>query len=100
MRNASNKSSRENKNIYFVFNNFFPKIVPFMRKYRKIWRHIICWINKAILAHAHSVVPKKSHRHTDTHTHTHTHTRMVLYTYVACLVIQYTNMFRHSCDNL
>ena len=31
MRNVSDKSCRENQNTYFVFNNIFPKIVPFMR---------------------------------------------------------------------
>jgi len=35
MRNVSEKSSRENENTHFVFNNFFPKFVPFMR-YGKI----------------------------------------------------------------
>ena len=31
MRNVSNKRCTENQNTHFVFNNFFPKIVPFMR---------------------------------------------------------------------
>jgi len=31
MRNVSDVSCRENRNTYFVFSNFFPKIVPFMR---------------------------------------------------------------------
>jgi len=31
MRNVSDKSCRENRNTHFVFNNFFPKTVPFMR---------------------------------------------------------------------
>ena len=31
MRNVSDKSCRENLNTHFVFSNFFPKIVPFMR---------------------------------------------------------------------
>jgi hypothetical protein len=35
-RNVSDKSCRENQNIRFVFNNFFLKIVPFMRQYAKI----------------------------------------------------------------
>jgi hypothetical protein len=29
MRNVSDKNCRENKNTYFMFNNFFPKIAPF-----------------------------------------------------------------------
>jgi len=31
MRNVSDKSYRENQNTHFIFNNFFPYIVPFMR---------------------------------------------------------------------
>jgi len=31
MKNVSDKSCRENQNTHFVFSNFFPKIVPFMR---------------------------------------------------------------------
>jgi len=30
-RNVSDKSCRENQNTHFVFCDFFPKIVPFMR---------------------------------------------------------------------
>ena len=31
MRSVSDKSCRENQNTHFVFNNFSPKIVPFLR---------------------------------------------------------------------
>ena len=31
MRNVSDRSYRENQNTHFVFSDFFPKIVPFMR---------------------------------------------------------------------
>jgi len=31
IKNFSNKSCRENQNTDFMFNTFFPKIVPFMR---------------------------------------------------------------------
>jgi hypothetical protein len=37
MRNVSDKSCRENQNTHFMFNSFFPKIVPFMRQCGKIW---------------------------------------------------------------
>ena len=37
MRNISDKSCRENKNTYFTFHNFFPKIVPFERYCWKMW---------------------------------------------------------------
>ena len=36
MRNVSGERCRENQNTYFVFNNFLPKIVPFMRKCGKM----------------------------------------------------------------
>jgi len=31
LRNVSDKSCGANQNTHFVFNNFFPEIVPFMR---------------------------------------------------------------------
>ena len=31
VRNVSDKSCRENQNAHFMFNHFFPKIMPFMR---------------------------------------------------------------------
>jgi len=31
IRNASDKNCRYNQNTHFMFNNFFPKIVSFMR---------------------------------------------------------------------
>jgi hypothetical protein len=31
VRNVSDRSCRENQNTYFMFNNFFSKIMPFMR---------------------------------------------------------------------
>ena len=30
MRNVSDKRGTENQNLYFMFNNFFPKIVLFI----------------------------------------------------------------------
>jgi hypothetical protein len=35
MRNASGKSCIENQNTHFMFNNLFPKIVPFVREFGK-----------------------------------------------------------------
>jgi hypothetical protein len=37
MRNALSKRRRENQNTHCLFNNFFSKIVPFVRECRKIW---------------------------------------------------------------
>ena len=34
MRNVSGKRCREKQNTHFMFNNFFPKVVPFMWKNR------------------------------------------------------------------
>jgi len=36
VQNVSDKSCRKTQNTNFIFNNFFPKIVPFMRKFGKI----------------------------------------------------------------
>jgi hypothetical protein len=76
MRTVSSKSCRENQNTYFMFSNIFPEIVPFMRKYRKIWWEseksqmtkwrirVVCWISKATRpqAHARSNAPIPTHR--------------------------------------
>ena len=35
MRKFSNKSCRENQHTHFIFSNFFPKIIPFLRRCRK-----------------------------------------------------------------
>jgi hypothetical protein len=65
MRNVSDKSCGEIQNAHFVFENFFPKILSFMRnveKYgtagqvtdnNKIW-HVCfpCWITKAKETHS------------------------------------------------
>jgi len=38
MRNVSDKSCTQNQNTYFIFNNDFPKVVPFMRYVGKYCR--------------------------------------------------------------
>ena len=38
MRHVSDKSCRDNQNTHFMLNNFFPKIVPFMRYVEKYGR--------------------------------------------------------------
>jgi hypothetical protein len=35
MRNVLGKRCRENQNKHFMFNKYFPKIVPFMRQCEK-----------------------------------------------------------------
>ena len=63
MSNVSDKRCRENQNTLSIFNNFFPKIVPHVRYYRKIWQsqtghrrqydmNIICWIPKTTDTHS------------------------------------------------
>jgi len=37
MRTVSDKICRESENKYFVFENIFPKIVPFVRWCGKLW---------------------------------------------------------------
>ena len=70
MRNVPDKSCRENQNTHFVFCDYFPKIVPFMRKCGKkinivqlgrtqmaIRRmRIECWIPKATNTHSEYVI--------------------------------------------
>jgi hypothetical protein len=61
-RNVTDKNCRENKNTQFAFINFFRKLLPFMRKFRKylveletpyvtIWRRVTCKIIQAIRSH-------------------------------------------------
>jgi hypothetical protein len=67
MRNGLDKICRENKNTHFMFNNFFPKIVPFMRC-REIWWKLRGhkWQYGACVLHA---------GYDHTHAHMHTLTR-------------------------
>jgi len=37
MRNISGKTCRENQNTRFIFNNFFPENLPFVKWCGKIW---------------------------------------------------------------
>jgi hypothetical protein len=37
LRSVSDSSCRENQDTNFMFNNFFLKVVPFMRQCGKIW---------------------------------------------------------------
>jgi hypothetical protein len=89
MGNLSNKIFRENQNTYFMFSNFFPKIVTFIRKRRIIWcsqrtqtiwrMRVACWISKMKSAKAHACAVHlhphaSSHSRTHMLTHTHTHT--------------------------
>jgi hypothetical protein len=65
MRNVLDKSCRENQNTHFIFNNFFPKILPFMSNVEKFggarratnvtkWRICIeCWVSKHTRACSH-----------------------------------------------
>jgi hypothetical protein len=58
MRNVSGRICRESQEAHFMFNNFFPKIVPFMRQCGKIWysqtghrwqynmAHALCMLDK------------------------------------------------------
>jgi hypothetical protein len=92
MRNVSDKSGTENQNTHFKFSNFFPKIVPFMRKCGKCragWLQMAIWRMRIVFR-----IPKA----------TNTHSQYVIriafplqqwlrerastlsYTYIACLV--------------
>jgi len=59
MRNGSDSSCRENKNIRFMFSNSPPPesravhdIVEAVRPQMIVWRmHVACWISKAASTH-------------------------------------------------
>jgi hypothetical protein len=65
MRNVVGNICRENQNTHFIFNNIFPKILPFMRQCGVRWsslqatgnviigrRRNACWINNAADTHS------------------------------------------------
>jgi hypothetical protein len=65
MNNISDKSCRENQNTRFIFNNFFPKIVPLRDNVEKYGvarqatddniirrMRVACWITKATDTHS------------------------------------------------
>jgi len=66
MRNFSDKSCGGNQNTHFLFNNFFPKIVPLVCCEKKMVEpnrpddnimrlmRIACWITKALHTHTHT----------------------------------------------
>ena len=54
-RNVQNKRRRENQNTHFVFSNFFPKIVTFMRCQKK---NVVETEAADNMAHARSMLDK------------------------------------------
>jgi hypothetical protein len=120
MRNVLDKGYREDLNTHCMFNNIFPKIMPFNRQCRKIWWSqratndvtlwripVACWLNKTTCTHSHE------------HTHAHTHKYVLLIafpqqlwfrqpasvlrcTYIACLGVTQTaskcehTVYRHT----
>ena len=66
------KLCRENQNtyVYFMFSNFFSKIVPFLETEEKY-----CRAGEAAgdnMAHAHCMLVAKGYNYTHARTHTHT----------------------------
>jgi hypothetical protein len=79
IRNVSSKSCRKNQNTHFVFSNFFPKVVPFMRQCGKIW-----WSQRGHkwrhnVAHTRYMLEKQGY--TPTHQGTCTHARALTRTH-------------------
>jgi hypothetical protein len=81
MRNVLDKICTENRNTHFMFNNFLPKIVPFMTTWKnmlapetteKMAQHNAHLISKA----THTKAQAQTVTHAPTHTHTHTHRNM------------------------
>ena len=75
MKNVSNKSCRENQNTHFIFSNFFPKIVPFMRQCRKMW-----WSQRGH-KWRHNIVQKRCmlEKGGKTRVHARTHNKYVIF---------------------
>ena len=104
------KICRENQNTHFMFNNFFPKIVPFMRWCRKIrWSHRgRKWQCGACALHAglvrvhistHTPAPcTHTHPRSRTHAHTHTHTQkyVILFVFPWKVVLWRASVLRYT----
>ena len=77
MGNVLDKLCRENDNTDFMFNNFFPKITPFMRQCRKIWWRVRGHMTSEYGAYALHAGLARLHARTRMHTPaspgTHTH---------------------------
>jgi len=63
-RNGSAKMFRDNQNAYFMFNNFFSKIVLFMRLGGKIWQSQTVHRWQYNTARAHCMLAKEDYEHT------------------------------------
>jgi hypothetical protein len=68
MRYVSDKNCRESQNTHFIFNNFYPKFAPFMRKCGKI-----SWSQRGRkwqynTAHSPCMLDNEGYTHTHTHT--------------------------------
>ena len=84
IRNISDKTCRKYENTHFVFNNVFPKIVPFFWDNLEIYGrarqpkdgNIIGRVRNAFSINkaTHTHTRARAHTHT-THTHKHTHTK-------------------------
>jgi hypothetical protein len=80
------KPYTEHENTNFMFNNFFPKIAPFMRWSPKIWWRLRghkwhqnmvltrCMLDKQGYMHVWACTRARAPAFTCGHTHTHTHT--------------------------
>jgi hypothetical protein len=102
MRNVLDKSCRENQKTYFMFNTFFPKIVPFHeimsknvvepeRSQMAISRCVTCCLSKARRAKTHDRTHTSTHREICKTAFPHQQwfrkrTSTLRYTYIACLL--------------
>ena len=117
IRNASDKSCRENQNTHFIFNNFsFRKSCRLWDNVKKlhgtsgntndhtIWRmHVACWISKATHTHAHAPTRTCIHRNISRPniycicTTMVSRTRLNITLYEHCLS-SYTRWFKYDRD--
>ena len=102
MRSLSDKSCRENQNRRFVFNNCFPKIIPFMRKCQKMWCSQRGHKWRHHMAHSRCVLDKQGYMHAcactcprvraPTRTHARRHTQTDTYCFCTTTIVSWTRL--------
>jgi hypothetical protein len=94
-----------------MFNNFFPKIAPFMRyvekysgvrgatNYVTIWRiRVACWISKAIYTYVHARAHAPGYPHSRTHAQACTHRPICkTYCFSTATMVSWTRLSITSC---
>ena len=96
MRNILDESCRKNQNTHFTFSTFFPKIVPFMRKCRKIWcsQEDRKWRHS--MAHTRCMLNKQGYVNARTRTRAHPRTRARAHTHIIPIAFRQQQLFANA----